>query len=246
MSDPVISGFHAISSRMRQNPNSILELHMVSGRHDARARDLLQLAEGSGVRIVLSPGERLDALAGHDKHQGVVAKIAPLKQHYDLDELLEDLKEPPLLLVLDGVQDPHNLGACLRTADAFGVHAVIAPKDRAVGINQTVSKVACGAAETVPFISVTNLARTLRDLKDKGVWIAGTAADADQDLFNAKLDGPLAWVLGAEGTGMRRLTRELCDFTVSIPMFGTVESLNVSVSAGVCMFETRRQRGLAG
>ena len=219
---------------------------MVSGRHDARARDLLQLAEESAVRVVMSPGDRLDTLAGHDKHQGVVAKIAPVKQHYDLDELLEDLKEPPLLLVLDGVQDPHNLGACLRTADAFGVHAVIAPKDRAVGINQTVSKVACGAAETVPFISVTNLARTLRDLKDKGVWIAGTAADADQDLFNAKLDGPLAWVLGAEGTGMRRLTRELCDFTVNIPMFGTVESLNVSVSTGVCLFETRRQRGLPG
>ena len=219
---------------------------MVSGRHDARARDLMQLAEESGVRVITTPNDKLDALAGPDKHQGVIAKIAPLKQHYDLDELLEDLKEPPLLLVLDGVQDPHNLGACLRTADAFGVHAVIAPKDRAVGINQTVSKVACGAAETVPFIAVTNLARTLRDMKDKGVWIAGTAADADHDLFSAKLDGPLAWVLGAEGAGMRRLTRELCDFTVNIPMFGTVESLNVSVSTGVCLFETRRQRALQG
>ena len=246
MARAIICGFHAVSSRIRQNPKSIMELYLDSTRHDARARDLLQLAETNDLRVVMSPNDRLDGMAGHDKHQGVVARIAPVKQHHDLDELLEDLAEPPLLLVLDGIQDPHNLGACMRTADAFGVHAVIAPKDRAAGINQTVSKVACGAAETVPFIAVTNLARTLRELKDRGVWIAGTAADADQDLFNAKLDGPLAWVLGGEGTGMRRLTRELCDFTVSIPMFGTVESLNVSVSTGICLFETRRQRAMKG
>jgi 23S rRNA (guanosine2251-2'-O)-methyltransferase len=215
------------------------------GRHDPRAKDLLRLAEQQGIRVMPGDSKRLDGLAGSDRHQGVVARVTPMKQHHDLDELLDDLSEPALLLVLDGIQDPHNLGACLRVADAFGVHAVIAPKDKAVGLNQTVSKVACGAAETVPYIPVTNLARTLRDIKDKGVWIAGTAADAEQDLFTAKLDGPLAWVLGAEGTGMRRLTREMCDFLVGIPMFGTVESLNVSVSAGICMFETRRQRTTA-
>lgn len=246
MSRLIISGFHAVSSRIRQNPKSIVDLYLDSGRHDARARDLVQLAETNAIRIVMTPNDRLNAMAGHDKHQGVLAKVLSVKQHHDLGELLEDLNEPPLLLILDGIQDPHNLGACLRTADAFGVHAVVAPKDRAVGLNQTVSKVACGAAETVPYIAVTNLARTMRDLKDMGVWIAGTAADADQDLFTAKLDGPLAWVLGTEGTGMRRLTRELCDFTVSIPMFGTVESLNVSVSTGVCLYETQRQRALKG
>ncbi len=238
----IIFGFHAISSRIRQRPESVLELYLASGRNDHRARDLLQLAELHAVRVALVDSSRLDGLAGSDKHQGAVAKVVPPPRHRFLDDVLEALREPALLLVLDGVQDPHNLGACLRVADAFGVHAVIAPKDRAVGLTETVSKVACGAAETVPYISVTNLARTLRDLKERGVWVVGTAAAAEQDLFSARLDGPLAWVLGAEGTGMRRLTRELCDFLVSIPMFGTVESLNVSVAAGVCIYETRRQR----
>jgi 23S rRNA (guanosine2251-2'-O)-methyltransferase len=162
-----------------------------------------------------------------------------------IEDVLDHLAEPPLLLVLDGVTDPHNLGACLRVADAMGAHAVIAPKDRAASVNATVSKVACGAAEVVPYIMVTNLARTLRDLKDAGIWIAGTSMEADTDLFGFSETGPLAWVMGAEGEGMRRLTRELCDVLVSIPMFGTVESLNVSVSAGMVLAESRRQRVIA-
>lgn len=246
MAKSTIYGFHAVLSRIRQHPDSVVEVYLDSGRQDPRARDLLTMAEVRGVRVVLAEPGRIDGLAGHQKHQGVVARVTPLKQMRDLDDVFETLREPPLFLVLDGIQDPHNLGACLRVADAFGVHAVIAPKDRAVGLNETVSKVACGAAETVPYLAVTNLARTLRDLKERGVWIAGTAADGDQVLFSASLDGPLAWVLGAEGTGMRRLTREHCDLLVSIPMCGTVESLNVSVSAGICMYETRRQRTVAG
>lgn len=164
--------------------------------------------------------------------------------YVDLDDVLENLSEPPLLLILDGVTDPHNLGACLRVADAMGAHAVIAPKDRSATLNATVSKVACGAAEVVPYITVTNLARTLRDLKDAGVWIAGTTMEADTDLYHFDASGPLAWVMGAEGEGMRRLTREHCDVLVSIPMFGTVESLNVSVSSGMVLSESRRQRVL--
>jgi 23S rRNA (guanosine2251-2'-O)-methyltransferase len=162
--------------------------------------------------------------------------------HQTLDDVLENLAEPPLLLVLDGVTDPHNLGACLRSADAFGAHAVIVPKDRAVGVNATVAKAASGAADTVPVISVTNLARAQRDLKARGVWLLGADTGGAESLFDADLTGPIAWVLGAEGTGLRRLTRELCDRLVSIPLSGTVESLNVSVAAGICLFATRRQR----
>jgi 23S rRNA (guanosine2251-2'-O)-methyltransferase len=175
-----------------------------------------------------------------------VAIVDASPQHVVLDEVLEDLTEPALLLVLDGITDPHNLGACLRVADAMGAHAVIAPKDKSVGINATVSKVACGAAEVVPYIVVTNLARTLRDIKDAGVWIAGTDMDTETDLFHFDQTGPLAWVMGAEGHGMRRLTREHCDVLVSIPMFGSVESLNVSVASGMCLAESRRQRVRAG
>jgi 23S rRNA (guanosine2251-2'-O)-methyltransferase len=161
-----------------------------------------------------------------------------------LDDVLENIAEAPLLLVLDGVTDPHNLGACLRSADAFGAHAVIVPKDRAVGVNATVAKAASGAADTVPVISVTNLARSLRDLKERGVWMLGAEAGGDESLFDADLSGPIAWVLGAEGTGLRRLTRESCDRIVSIPLSGTVGSLNVSVAAGICLFATRQQRAL--
>jgi 23S rRNA (guanosine2251-2'-O)-methyltransferase len=164
--------------------------------------------------------------------------------HRTLDDVLENLAEPPLLLVLDGVTDPHNLGACLRSADAFGAHAAIVPKDRAVGVNATVAKAASGAADTVPVITVTNLARSLRDLKARGVWLLGAETGGAESLFDADLSGPIAWVLGAEGTGLRRLTRELCDRSVSIPLLGTVESLNVSVAAGICLFATRRQRTL--
>ena len=176
------------------------------------------------------------------RHQGVAANIDTTRSHIDIEDVFETLTEPALLLVLDGVQDPHNLGACLRVADAFDVHAMIVPKNRAVGLTATVHKVASGAADTVPYIPVTNLARTLRELKQRGVWIIGTAAGANSDLQLAKIDGPVAWVLGAEGKGMRRLTRETCDQLISIPMLGSVESLNVSVSAGICLFETYRQR----
>ena len=181
-------------------------------------------------------------MAGNARHQGVAARVDAARRVQHLEDVLDTLEEPPLLLVLDGVQDPHNLGACLRSADAFGVHAVIAPKDRAVGITATVEKVACGAAETVPYITVTNLARTLREMKERDIWVAGAAGEAEQDLNNFKHKGALAWVLGAEGEGLRRLTRETCDELVRIPMLGSVESLNVSVSAGICLFEARRQR----
>jgi 23S rRNA (guanosine2251-2'-O)-methyltransferase len=210
-------------------------------------QDLLKLAELKGVRVMQMDKERLDGLAASGRHQGVLARVTDTPLPYqDIHDILESgLSEPAFLLVLDGVEDPHNLGACLRVADAMGVHAVIAPKDRAAGLNATVRKVACGAAETVPFLAVTNLARTLRELKDAGVWVVGTAAEAETDLFSASFSGPLAMVLGAEGAGLRRLTAETCDQLVSIPMFGSVESLNVSVASGICLYEARRQRASA-
>jgi 23S rRNA (guanosine2251-2'-O)-methyltransferase len=235
-------GFHAITSRLRQNPASVKEIFLDSSRRDPRARDLTLLAENSGVKLISCDSSRLAGMAEGARHQGVAASIDPARSHIDVEDVLDTLAEPALLLVLDGLQDPHNLGACLRVADAFGVHAVIAPKDRAVGLTATVFKVASGAADAVPYISVTNLARTLRGLKQRGISIVGATADADSDLNTVELGGPIAWVLGAEGKGMRRLTRETCDWLVSIPMLGSVESLNVSVSAGICLFETRRQR----
>lgn len=241
----IIFGFHAIQSRLRQNSASIQELMIDKDRIDARMRDLLHVAKQNQVRVMELERSRLDGIAGaHARHQGVVARVLDAPMPYqDIDDILEsELSEPVLLLVLDGVEDPHNLGACLRVADAMGVHAVIAPKDRAVGLNATVRKVACGAAETVPFITVTNLARTLRELKEKGVFVIGTSAEANSELPQAQLQGPLAIVLGAEGTGLRRLTEENCDSLIKIPMLGTVESLNVSVASGICLYEIRRQR----
>jgi 23S rRNA (guanosine2251-2'-O)-methyltransferase len=238
----IIHGFHAVIGRIRQNADGVSEIYVDSQRRDPRARDLLKLAETHGVKIVPVEGKRLDGLAGNTRHQGVVAKVDSAQRVQHLDDVLDTLTEPALLLVLDGVQDPHNLGACLRSADAFGVHAVIAPKDRAVGINATVEKVACGAAETVPYITVTNISRTLRELKEREIWVVGADGEAETDLFSLKQSGAVALVLGAEGEGLRRLTRETCDQLVSIPMMGSVESLNVSVSAGIFLFETRRQR----
>jgi len=238
----LIYGFHAVTSRIRQNPDSVLEVYIQSQRHDPRMRDLIKLAESSGVRIIPVDEKRLDGMGGSARHQGVAARVDASRRVKHLEDVLDTIDEPPLLLVLDGVQDPHNLGACLRSADAFGVHAVIAPKDRAVGMTATVEKVACGAAETVPYIVVTNLARTLRELKERDIWVVGAAGDAEQDLNSFKHNRAMAWVLGAEGEGLRRLTRETCDELVRIPMHGSVESLNVSVSAGICLFESRRQR----
>jgi len=238
----LIYGFHAVTSRIRQNPDGVLEIYLQAQRQDPRMRELIKLAESSGVRVIQVDVKRLDGMAGNARHQGVAARVDAARRVQHLDDVLDTLTELPLLLVLDGVQDPHNLGACLRSADAFGIHAVIAPKDRAVGITATVEKVACGAAETVPYITVTNLARTLRELKSKDIWVVGAAGEAERDLNSFKHTGALAWVLGAEGEGLRRLTRETCDELVSIPMMGNVESLNVSVSTGICLFEARRQR----
>jgi 23S rRNA (guanosine2251-2'-O)-methyltransferase len=237
-------GFHAVIARLRAQPQSVRGLYVGNARHDRRVRELIERAETVGVTVHAVDDARLEALAGNDKHQGVVAVVVGGMAHQTLDDVLENLAEPPLLLVLDGVTDPHNLGACLRGADAFGAHAVIVPKDRAVGVNATVAKAASGAADTVPVISVTNLARSLRDLKERGVWMLGAEAGGAESLFDADLSGPIAWVLGAEGTGLRRLTRESCDRIVSIPLLGTVGSLNVSVAAGICLFATRRQRAL--
>jgi 23S rRNA (guanosine2251-2'-O)-methyltransferase len=238
-------GFHAIVSRLRARPGSVRELFMAEGRQDPRMKDLLKTAATANIRVMTVPMQRLDGMAGGGRHQGIVAVVDALQLPQFVDDVLDTLEGPPFLLVLDGVKDPHNLGACLRVADAAGVHAVIAPKDRSVGLTATVAKVASGAAESVPYITVTNLARTLRDLKDRGVWLVGADEGGDKTLFNAKLTGPLAWVMGAEGEGLRRLTREVCDQIVSIPMVGAVESLNVSVATGICLFEARRQQLVA-
>jgi 23S rRNA (guanosine2251-2'-O)-methyltransferase len=236
-------GFHAVGVRLKTAPASVSELHVDASRRDQRMRQLLERAQAANVRLVDSDDARLTQLAGNARHQGVVAKVAPLPQTHSLDDLLDAVEGPPLLLVLDGVTDPHNLGACLRVADGAGVHAVIAPKDHAVGLNATVAKVASGAAETVPYLMVTNLARTLSELKERDILVVGTSDDAPITLFEADLKGAVALVLGAEGKGLRQLTRKTCDVLVRIPMYGAVESLNVSVAAGVCLYETRRQRG---
>ncbi|MHB1300754.1 MAG: 23S rRNA (guanosine(2251)-2'-O)-methyltransferase RlmB [Burkholderiales bacterium] len=241
----LLFGFHAVSSRIRQNPQSVLEVYLDSTRRDPRARQLASLLEQHEIKVNYLDSARLDGMIGSGRHQGVVAKVDASRKYLALDDLLDTLENDALLLVLDGIQDPHNLGACLRVADAFGVDAIIAPKDRAVGLNATATKVASGAAETVPFVTVTNLARALRQMKEAGVEIIGTAEDGESDIFETHLDGPIAWVLGAEGTGMRRLTRENCDRLVRIPMEGMVESLNLSVTSGILMFETCRQRRLA-
>ena len=238
----LIYGFHAVTSRLRVNPGSIEEIFVDAARQDPRARDLLESAKQLGLRIMQVDGKRLDGIAGGPRHQGIAARVTMVQQPRHVDEVLEGLQGPLLLLILDGVQDPHNLGACLRVADAMGANAVIAPKDRAVGLTPTVAKGACGAADTVPYLTVTNLARAMRDIKEYGVFIIGTDGEAETEIAQADVSGSIAWVLGAEGTGIRRLTREHCDAMVKIPMHGTVESLNVSVSAGICLYETRRQR----
>ncbi|WP_374328566.1 23S rRNA (guanosine(2251)-2'-O)-methyltransferase RlmB [Azonexus sp.] len=242
MSTRLIYGFHAITAKLRQDPESLREILIDGDRQDARARDLLRHAELQGVRVILADGKRLDDLAGGGRHQGVVARLDGERKAAHLDDVLDTLEEPAFLLVLDGVTDPRNLGACLRVADAAGVHAVIAPKDRSAGLNDVAIKTACGAAESVPYVMVTNLARTLRELKEREIWVVGTAGEATQDLYAAEWPQAVAWVMGAEGEGMRRLTRETCDQLVSIPMHGSVDSLNVSVAAGVCLFEARRRR----
>lgn len=243
MSSRLIYGFHAVTAKLRHDPESVKEILIDATRHDARARDLLAHAELQGVKVIAGDGKRLDGMAPGARHQGVIARIEGGRKAAHLDDVLDTLEEPAFLLVLDGITDPRNLGACLRVADAAGVHAVIAPKDRAVGLTDVAAKTACGAAETVPYVMVTNLARTLRELQEREIWVIGTAGEAESDLYTAEWPRATAWVLGAEGEGMRRLTRENCDQLVKIPMHGSVESLNVSVAAGVCLFEARRRLG---
>ncbi|MBQ9601480.1 MAG: 23S rRNA (guanosine(2251)-2'-O)-methyltransferase RlmB [Neisseriaceae bacterium] len=238
----LIYGFHAVNARLWQNPKSLMELYVQEGKNDARVREVLAKANEQNIRVHFVDITRLNNMSRGARHQGVLGFIDASKNHIHLEDVLEHLNEPAFLLVLDGITDPHNLGACLRTADAMGVHAVIAPKDKSVGLNATVSKVACGAAEVVPYITVTNLARTLRELKEYGIWVVGTDMNGDSHLFSYDVPKNVAWVMGNEGEGMRRLTRECCDELVSIPMFGTVQSMNISVSAAMVMAETRRQR----
>ena len=236
-----LHGFHAVTARLRQRPDSVRALYVDAARADARARDLLARATGAGVAVHTVDSARLTALAGHAQHQGVVAVVDAALPYVTLDDVLDTLSEPPLLVVLDGVTDPHNLGACLRSADAFGAHAIVVPKDRAVGVNATVAKAASGAADTVPVIAVTNLARALRGLQERGVWLLGAEAGGES-LYDADVGGAIAWVLGAEGSGLRRLTRESCDRLVGIPLTGSVQSLNVSVACGICLYASRRAR----
>jgi len=238
----VLAGFHAVVARMRHAPDSIKDIYVEASRRDKRMQSLIEQAERAGCKVHPVPTERLDGLARGTRHQGVVALADERQLAVDIDDVLDVIDEPPFLLILDGVTDPHNLGACLRSADAAGVHAVIAPRDRAVGLNATVQRVACGAADTVPYLMVTNLARTMRALKDRGVWLVGTDDQAESSMHQVDARQPMAWVMGAEGEGMRRLTRETCDQLVNIPMRGSVESLNVSVASAVCLFETVRQR----
>ncbi|MCU6433180.1 23S rRNA (guanosine(2251)-2'-O)-methyltransferase RlmB [Undibacterium sp. Jales W-56] len=242
MKNKMIFGFHAVTSRIRHEASSVEEIYVDSSRVDGRMKDLLSAAKSAGVRIIQADDQRLSSIVGTRRHQGVVAKAGELSLARNLDELLDAIEGPPLLLILDGITDPHNLGACLRVADGVGAHAVIAPKDRAVGLNATAAKVASGAAETVPYITVTNLARTLRELKERDIFLVGTSDDVEQTIYDVDFKGGIAIVMGSEGEGMRRLTRETCDQLVSIPMFGSVESLNVSVASGVCLYEARRQR----
>lgn len=239
----IIFGLHAVHSLLKHQPESVIALHYDRKRQDRRLLELLELAAAQEVECIAANRDELNRMAEDGNHQGVVARASEASSHPALEELLDALQQPPFLLILDGVTDPHNLGACLRTADAAGVHAVIYPKDKSAGINSTVRKVACGAAETMPVYAVTNLARSMEELRERGIWITGTAGEATQLIHESDLCGPLALVMGAEGKGLRRLTREHCDFLAKIPMAGSVSSLNVSVATGICLFEAVRQRG---
>ncbi|WP_105188099.1 23S rRNA (guanosine(2251)-2'-O)-methyltransferase RlmB [Pseudoalteromonas sp. T1lg48] len=243
MSNELIFGFHSVEAILSKEPERFLEIYALKGREDKRLNDVINQARKFGISIQFMQRKALDDKAKGEQHQGIIARVRAGKQYSekDLDDIIKR-EQTPFLLVLDGITDPHNLGACLRSADAAGVHAVVVPKDKSAKLNATARKVACGAAETVPLVQVTNLARTLREIKDAGVWVVGTAGETDTTLFEANLAGPIAVVMGAEGDGMRRLTREHCDVLVKIPMVGTVSSLNVSVATGISLFEVLRQR----
>ena len=240
-----VYGFHAVEARIKHQPDSIQHLLVDQNRRDPRVKRLLRVAKEKGLPVRAAQGRELDEVAESRRHQGIVALVDTRIEPRSLDDVLESINEPALILVLDGVQDPHNLGACLRVADALGAHAVVAPKDRAVGLTPAVEKVASGAAQTVPYVVVTNLARELRALNDRGIWTVGASQDASLPLVECDLKRPVALILGAEGEGLRQLTRKTCDELVEIPMTGSVESLNVSVAAGICLYEARRQRNAA-
>lgn len=242
MSADLVFGIHAVGALLQRAPQDVLELFVMKDRDDKRMQPLIQEARQNGVSVQFCNRKTLDDMVG-GQHQGIIAKarLQSSGSEADLAAIVAQ-HDKPFILVLDGVTDPHNLGAILRSADAAGVHAVVSPKDRSVKLTSVVRKVACGAAESVPFITITNLARTLRELQDAGVWVVGTAGETETTIYQADFKGPLALVLGAEGEGLRRLTRETCDSLVKIPMFGSVSSLNVSVAAGICLFEAVRQR----
>lgn len=245
--EQTLVGFHAVSSALNAAPENIEWLRVDEKSHNKRLKELASQAARANIQVLKVAHAELDRLAGQERHQGVVAGFSGtnLLSEAEMDALLEEIDGAPLILVLDGVQDPHNLGACLRTAEATGVHMVIVCKDRSVGITPVVRRAASGAAETLPIVQVTNLARTLRDLKQRGIWLAGTSDAASETMYETDLSGPLALVMGSEGSGMRRLTSELCDYLISIPMAGKVESLNVSVATGVCLYEINRQRSVS-
>ncbi len=238
-------GIHAVTAALK-NPQTIVELYLEEKqRPNPRLSKVIDQAKRAKVAIRYVDREELDQMSGGERHQGVVIRLsgaASPAEGLDLMGFVDGLDHAPFLLILDSVQDPHNLGACLRSADAAGVDAVIAPKDKAAGLTPVARKVACGAAETVPFFQVTNLARVLRDLQQAGVWLMGAAGEVESDIYGVDLKGPLAIVMGAEGDGLRRLTRDHCDVLFKIPMVGSVESLNVSVATGICLFEALRQR----
>ncbi|MCP2231729.1 23S rRNA (guanosine(2251)-2'-O)-methyltransferase RlmB [Erwinia aphidicola] len=241
----IVFGIHAVQALLDSDPQRFQEVFILKGREDRRLQTLVKALEAQGIVIQVANKQMLDAKSEGAVHQGIIARVKPGRQYQegDLPDLLASL-DNPFLLILDGVTDPHNLGACMRSADAAGVHAIIVPKDRSAALNATAKKVASGAAEHVPLIRVTNLARTMRVLQEANVWIVGTAGEADHTLYQSKMTGPMALVMGAEGEGMRRLTREHCDELISIPMAGSVSSLNVSVATGVCLFEAVRQRSV--
>jgi 23S rRNA (guanosine2251-2'-O)-methyltransferase len=243
----IIAGLHSVRTALKHGASAVDEIWVEGRRQDRRIKEIISLARDAGVRVTTLSKEEMDGLQPDINHQGVAARSRAVAAQDEgvLKQLLADLDGPPLLLILDGVQDPHNLGACLRSADGAGVHAVVAPKDRSVGLTPTACKVASGAAESIPFIQVTNLSRCLSWLqKDSGLWLTGTAGEAEKSIYEADLTGPMALVMGGEEKGLRRLTREACDQLIRIPMAGDVESLNVSVATAVCLFEAVRQRTL--
>jgi 23S rRNA (guanosine2251-2'-O)-methyltransferase len=240
----MVFGFHAVTARLRQGAGSVGELYVDARRDDGRVRDLLVLAASRGVEARRVESARLDKMCPSRRHQGVVAVVEARPPSLGLEDLLDSIQGPPLLLLLDGVTDPRNLGACLRVADGAGVHAVIAPKDHACPLNDTAIQTSSGAADSVPYIMVTNLARTIDTLQERDIFVIGTADGTPDTVYGADIPASVAWVLGAEGVGLRRLTRERCDLLVSIPMLGQVSSLNVSVAAGIVLFETVRRTRL--